>query len=595
MIIVPLFIAERVSESLKALYGQDIEAAGIPVETTNPQHNGDYTLVVFPFLKFSKQSPEQTAIQIAEHMIANNECFSSFDVVKGFLNLSMSGEFFRKNLGDVLQAKRYGVFKPEKPEISVVEYSSPNTNKPLHLGHIRNNLLGDAICRILKASGKKVIRTNLVNDRGIHICKTMLAYQKWSGGKTPESENMKGDHFVGSYYVLFEQQLAKEVTQLVAQGMSEEKARENSTLMQQTRAMLLKWEERDAETIRLWRTMNNWVYDGFEQTYAMLGISFDKVYYESETWLNGKRIVQDGLKNGVFFQKEDGSVWVNLVDEGLDEKILLRSDGTSVYITQDLGSAEVRMNEFKPDQMIYVVGSEQDYHFEVLKKTLVKAGKAWANNIYHLSYGMVELPDGKMKSREGKVVDADDLILEMIETAESITRELGKTQDIPERDAKELYATIGLGALKYYLLKVDPRKKILFDPKESIDFNGNTGPFIQYTYARIQSIIRKAKREQIEWNSIPTVEPNETEKIMIVRILSYPENIAQAAKALDPGLIANYVYDLAKLYNRYYHEHRILNAESEDLIVFRLALSDALAGVIRSGMELLGINVPMKM
>ncbi|MBU0488550.1 MAG: arginine--tRNA ligase [Bacteroidetes bacterium] len=588
-------IAKQVAIAIETLYGAVVPTENISVDVTNPAHPGDYTVVVFPFLKVSKKSPEATATEIGEKLIANADIFASFNVIKGFLNLEIASEYFCKALEQTLLLPDYGFVKPLSGEKIVVEYSSPNTNKPLHLGHIRNNLLGHSVSEILKANGHRVVKVNLVNDRGIHICKTMLAWQKWGNAETPETQNQKGDHFVGYYYVHFEKNLKREMDELMAQGMTEEQARDNSRLMQQAREMLRKWEDRDQETIKLWRQMNAWVYEGFEQTYQELGISFDKTYYESETWMPGKKIVLEGLKNGVFVQKEDGSVWVDLSDQGQDEKILLRADGTSVYITQDLGSAEMRMNDFEADSMVYVVGSEQDYHFDVLKKTLKKAGREWADRIYHLSYGMVELPEGKMKSREGKVVDADDLVTEMVTTAGEITKELGKAADLSHKEAEELFKTIGIGALKYFLLKVDPKKKILFNPQESIDFNGNTGPFIQYTHARIQSVLRNAKLSQLEWQDYQAAPLSEDEKSLLKLIFHFPAVVKAAGEGRNPGLIANFTYDLAKQYNQFYHTHSILSAETENSKKIRLALSLQTANILRKGMKLLGAEVPMKM
>lgn len=557
------------------------------VEKTNKDFRGDYTFVVFPLLKMSKKKPEETATEIGEYLKSNSSIVEGFNIVKGFLNIELtpSSWFHALELPDVPYTSN-GVTK-------VVEYSSPNTNKPLHLGHIRNILLGYSVSMILKEAGFDVAMVNLVNDRGIHICKSMLAWELYGNNETPASSGLKGDHLVGKYYVEFDKAYKKEIAELKAQGLSEEEAEKNAPLIKQAQEMLRKWESGDKHVIGLWRKMNGWVYEGFDKTYQSLGVSFDKTYYESDTYLLGKAIVEEGLSKGVLFKKDDNSVWIDLTSDGLDQKLLLRGDGTSVYITQDIGTATLRFNDYKAESYVYVVGNEQEYHFKVLKLILTRLGYAQGEKIYHLSYGMVELPEGKMKSREGTVVDADDLISEMQSTAESLTRELGKIEDFETSEANELFTTIGMGALKYYILKVDPRKKMLFNPKESIDFNGNTGPFIQYTYARIKSVLRKADSNNASFSG--TIELKESEKELLKLIAEYPEVIREAAAGFSPANVANYVYELAKAYNQFYHDITILKEENTELRNFRLKLSEKVASRLKRSMMLLGISVPERM
>ncbi len=579
-------------EALKSLY--DLEVETIDFQPTRKDFEGDITLVVFPFLRSSRKGPEQTAEEIGEYLKSNLNEVDDFNVVKGFLNLVISEKpyitFIENNVGD----DNFGFVEVTENSISsMVEYSSPNTNKPLHLGHIRNNLLGYSVAEILKASGRKVYKTQIINDRGIHICKSMLAWQKFGNGETPESTGLKGDKLVGNYYVKFDQEYKKQIAELVEGGMDKKEAEKEAPLLKEAQQMLRDWEAKDPEVLKLWKTMNEWVYAGFNETYKALGVDFDKNYYESNTYLLGKEVVVSGLEKGVFFKKEDGSVWCDLTDEGLDEKIVLRSDGTAVYITQDIGTAIERFNEFGTEEMIYTVGNEQDYHFKVLFLILDKLGYDWAKNLYHLSYGMVDLPSGKMKSREGTVVDADDLMVEMTDTARTISQELGKLEDYSEEDKEKLYKIIGLGALKYFMLKVDPKKRMLFDPKESIDFNGNTGPFIQYTHARIKSILRNAG--DVAKADYSDLKLHEKEKELIKHLMNYPNVIQLAAKNHSPALIANYSYDLVKLYNSFYQNVSILKAENETLKAFRVDLSKFTANIISSSMKLLGITVPERM
>ena len=579
-------------EALKSLY--DLEVETIDFQPTRKDFEGDITLVVFPFLRSSRKGPEQTAEEIGEYLKSNLNEVDDFNVVKGFLNLVISEKpyitFIENNVGN----DNFGFVEVTENSISsMVEYSSPNTNKPLHLGHIRNNLLGYSVAEILKASGRKVYKTQIINDRGIHICKSMLAWQKFGNGETPESTGLKGDKLVGNYYVKFDQEYKKQIAELVEGGMDKKEAEKEAPLLKEAQQMLRDWEAKDPEVLKLWKTMNEWVYAGFNETYKALGVDFDKNYYESNTYLLGKEVVVSGLEKGVFFKKEDGSVWCDLTDEGLDEKIVLRSDGTAVYITQDIGTAIERFNEFGTEEMIYTVGNEQDYHFKVLFLILDKLGYDWAKNLYHLSYGMVDLPSGKMKSREGTVVDADDLMVEMTDTARTISQELGKLEDYSEEDKEKLYKIIGLGALKYFMLKVDPKKRMLFDPKESIDFNGNTGPFIQYTHARIKSILRNAG--DVAKADYSDLKLHEKEKELIKHLMNYPNVIQLAAKNHSPALIANYSYDLVKLYNSFYQNVSILKAENETLKAFRVDLSKFTANIISSSMKLLGITVPERM
>lgn len=582
-----------VQKALQELYG--INSPNISFQKTRKEFEGDFTLVTFAFTKETKKSPEQLGQELGEFLLKNEKSVSAFNVVKGFLNISLSNDFWMGYFNSVKDNPTFG----KKAEGSsgktvMLEYSSPNTNKPLHLGHIRNILLGHSVSEILKANGDTVIKACIVNDRGIHICKSMLAWKKWGNGETPESGKIKGDHLVGKYYVVFDKEYKKEIEELVAKGISKEEAEKQAPLMLECQEMLRQWEAGDKETVELWKTMNSWVYAGFDESYQTLGVTFDKMYYESNTYLLGKEIVNEGIDKKVFYKKDNGSVAIDLTSEGLDEKIVLRSDGTSVYITQDIGTAIERFKEFpKLNQLIYTVGNEQDYHFKVLFKILDKLGYNWAKECYHLSYGMVELPHGKMKSREGTVVDADDLLKEMFETAAETTKELGKVDDFNEQELNELYHTIGSGALKYFMLKVDPKKKMLFDPKESVDFNGHTGPFIQYTHARIKSVLGKADVDY----SLPLsgVAMNKEEKDLITLAYDFPATINESAKTYGPSLIANYIYELTKVYNRFYHEHSILQEENTDIKKFRLQLSLLTVRIIATGMHLLGIKVPDKM
>lgn len=585
-------IAQTV-KAVQDLYQAELTPEQVSLQETRKEFEGHITLVVFPVTRFSKRSPEQTAEAIGGWLQENVEEISGFNVIKGFLNISLSEKYWMRLLNEELVDPSFGKF-PSNGKKLMVEYSSPNTNKPLHLGHIRNNLLGYSVAEILKAYGYDVIKANLVNDRGIHICKSMLAWQLFGKGETPESTGLKGDHLVGKYYVVFDKEYKKEIEALKLQGYSEEEAKKNAPLIKEAQAMLQQWEAGNTQVIDLWRTMNGWVYAGFDKTYKQLGVDFDKFYYESNTYLLGKDIIQEGLDKGVFFKKEDNSVWIDLSDEGLDEKLVLRGDGTSVYITQDLGTAQLKHDEFKMDDSIYVVGNEQDYHFKVLFLILKKLGKQWAQGLFHLSYGMVDLPSGKMKSREGTVVDADDLMNEMIETAKTRTEELGKTEGLSEDEKNVLYQTIGMGALKYFLLKVDPKKRLLFDPTESVDFQGNTGPFIQYTHARIKSILRKANYSK----EIPLSNPSNLsvyEQDLIQVLGNYPTVLEASAKEFSPAQLANYAYDVAKIYNKFYHEESILKAEDLQVKNFRLHLSEAASRIISESMRLLGIHVPERM
>jgi len=587
------FIIETTRKAVKYLYNIDIAAGDINLQETRKEFEGQVTLVTFPFTKFSKKSPEQTGNEIGAYLLNELKEVSAFNVIKGFLNISIADDHWIDKLYTDILLDDFAVFKPAGKKV-MVEYSSPNTNKPLHLGHIRNNLLGFSVAEILAAAGYEVIKTNLVNDRGIHICKSMLAWQKFGNGETPQSSGLKGDHLVGKYYVLFDKEYKKQIEVLIVNGEKEDEAKKNAPLIKEAQEMLLKWEAGDLEVIGLWQTMNSWVYAGFAETYKKLGVSFDKFYYESGTYLLGKDIIEEGLEKGVFFKKEDNSVWIDLTDEGLDQKLLLRSDGTSVYMTQDLGTAQLKYDDFHMDKSIYVVGNEQDYHFKVLFTILKKLGKEGADGLFHLSYGMVDLPSGKMKSREGTVVDADDLMDEMEQTAKEQALAKGKTDSFSEQEKLHLYHIIGMGALKYFLLKVDPKKRLLFDPNESVELEGHTGPFIQYTHARIRSVLKKAsdtEREKVrEYKTLAPVERD-----LIVSLTQFPENIRQAAEAYSPALIANYVYELAKNYNKFYHESPILQAEDEITKQFRLELSAASGKVINRAMKLLGIEVPERM
>ena len=579
------------------LYDAEVSAAQITLQKTKKEFTGHYTLVTFPLLKISKKSPEQTAQEIGEALIKDSTIIESFNVIKGFLNLSLPSALWIDILEKMNANPAFGIKEatPDAP-LYMVEYSSPNTNKPLHLGHVRNNLLGHSLCEILKANGKRVVKTNIVNDRGIHICKSMLAWKKWGNGETPESSGKKGDHLIGDYYVMFDQKYKAELAELQAKGLTKDEAEAQSTLMTEAREMLLKWEDNDAETVNLWKMMNNWVYKGFDETYKEMGVTFDKIYYESDTYLVGRERVLKALDDGVFYRKEDNSVWADLSEENLDHKLLLRADGTSVYMTQDIGTAKLRFDDYPIDTMIYVVGNEQNHHFTVLSTLLDKLGYEFGKGLVHFSYGMVELPEGKMKSREGTVVDADELMAEMIDTARETSKELGKLDNCTPQEAEEIVRMVGLGALKYFILKVDPRKNMTFNPQESIDFNGNTGPFIQYTHARIQSVLRKAAEQDIE---IPTqvgeVEISEKEEGLVQMLLEFPTIIQQAAEEYNVSLVANYVYDLVKEYNQFYHDFSILREENESLKVFRLMLSKNVALTIKKGMSLLGIDVPERM
>ena len=586
------FILSVVKRATEELYGV---GDNIQIQKTRKEFEGDYTVVVFPLLKASRKSPEATATELGEKIVASTPEIKSFNVIKGFLNLAIDSSFWAARFQEIVETENFGM-APASGRTIMIEYSSPNTNKPLHLGHVRNNLLGYSVATILKANGHNVIKVNLVNDRGIHICKSMLAWQLYGNGETPASSGMKGDHLVGKYYVEFDKHYKAQVKELMAEkGISEDEAKKQAPIMLQAQEMLRKWEAKDPEVYALWETMNGWVYEGFDVTYKAMGVDFDKVYYESQTYLLGKSLVEDGLKKGVFFRKEDNSVWIDLEADGLDQKLLLRGDGTSVYMTQDLGTALSRFEENSLDDMIYVVGNEQNYHFQVLKLVLKKLGYEWSDNIFHLSYGMVELPEGKMKSREGTVVDADDLIADMIGTAREMSDELGKLDGCSEEEAAAISEMVGLGALKYFILKVDPKKTMLFDPRESIDFNGNTGPFIQYTHARIRSILRKAEEAGIDASTYvnATLLPEEVE--LVKALAEYPAVVRTAGEQFAPSVIAAYAYDLAKQFNGYYHDHSILKEENEAVRSLRLKLAAEVARVIRSAMSLLGINVPERM
>jgi len=606
-------IEERIRDlccsAFRELYGADLAPPKIGCEKTKQDIEGDLTLVLFPLARYYRKSPEQTGAEVGRFLGERLPEIRKFVVIKGFLNLTLSDDFWINFLSSYYNSPEFGAGVSKKQRPVVLEYSSPNTNKPLHLGHIRNNLLGYSLALILKENGYNVRKVNLINDRGIHICKSLLAYIQWGEGETPQSCGIKGDHLVGKYYVLFEEHLKEEIRSLIETGLTEDEAMKVASLIGQAQDILRQWEARDPVIIRLWQMMNQWAYDGFDQTYRRLGIRFDKVYYESDTYLLGKELVYEGLEKGLLFQKSDGSIWIDLKDEGLDEKLLLRADGTSVYITQDLGTAEKRYEEYHPSKMIYVVGNEQIYHFDVLKKVLKRMGKSSADALYHLSYGMVELPEGKMKSREGKIVDADDLMDEMFLTARETTRELGKVSEMSSEEADTLYNVVGMGALKYFILKVDPKKNMLFDPKESIDFNGNTGPFIQYTYARIQSLLRKAAEAGYQVSVTGWQFPVGSRKSPVTKNISilpderriirslyqYPSIVKQAAEELSPALIANYIYELAREYNQFNQEVPVLRGESRKTIQFRLILSVFTGSVIKKGMVLLGIDVPERM
>ena len=583
--------------AVKALYGQDVPEKMVQTQKTRSEFEGNLTLVVFPFVKMARKSPEQTGQELGEYLVANCDAISKFNVVKGFLNLSISDEAWLNLLADIDKDDHYGEkTADESSPLVMIEYSSPNTNKPLHLGHVRNNLLGWSLAQIMEANGNKVVKTNIVNDRGIHICKSMLAWLKWGNGETPESSGKKGDHLIGDYYVAFDKHYREEIKELVAQGMDEEQAKQEAPLIKEAHEMLVKWEQNDPEVRALWEKMNSWVYAGFDETYQKMGVKFDKIYYESQTYLKGKAKVEEGLAKGLFERHDDNSVWADLTNEGLDQKLLLRSDGTSVYMTQDIGTAEMRFQDYPIDKMIYVVGNEQNYHFQVLSILLDRLGFKWGKELVHFSYGMVELPNGKMKSREGTVVDADDLMELMVEDAYKTSMELGKFDDMTEEERREIARVVGMGALKYFILKVDARKNMLFNPEESIDFNGNTGPFIQYTYARIRSILRKA--EGAEANSslfILHSSLSEKEVELIQKMSEYGAAVEQAGKDYSPSGIANYCYELTKVFNQFYHDYSILNEPDEQKKAVRLVLAKNVAKILKNGMALLGIEVPERM
>lgn len=593
-----LFLTQEVVNIIQQLYSQAISSETVQFQKTKKEFEGDITLVVFPFVKIARKSPEQTAEEIGNALKNKVSIIRSFNVIKGFLNLNIDHSYWLGQLDRIHSEQNFGINTPDaNADLMMIEYSSPNTNKPLHLGHIRNNLLGYSIAEIQKANGWNVLKTNIVNDRGIHICKSMLAWKLWGNGETPESSGMKGDHLVGKYYVEFDKHYKGEIKELTNRGISEEEAKKQAPLIRQAQEMLVAWENGDKEVRTLWETMNSWVYAGFDETYRKLGVNFDKIYYESKTYTEGKLKVEEGLTKGVFYKREDGSVWANLTPEGLDEKLLLRADGTSVYMTQDIGTAKLRYEDYLIKRMVYVVGNEQNYHFQVLSILLDKLGFEWGKDLVHFSYGMVELPEGKMKSREGTVVDADDLVEEMIKTARETSEELGKLDDYTPQEAENVARMVGLGALKYFILKVDPRKNMTFNPKESIDFNGNTGPFIQYTHARIKSVLRKADEGGIDYKQ--PIDKNillsEKENNLIQLLTEFPTVVKQAGSEFSPALIANYIYDLVKEYNQFYHDFSILREENRALKVFRLILSETTASIIKTGMGLLGIEVPERM
>ncbi len=590
-------ILEDVSKAFETLFDHSVLPSELSLQPTRKEFAGNYTFVMFPYSKITKASPEQGATKIGEYLKSHSPIVSDFNVVKGFLNISVADKQWLEVFRHLTQEENIAQL-PRNGKKVMVEYSSPNTNKPLHLGHLRNNFLGFAVSEILKANGYEVIRTNLVNDRGIHICKSMVAYKRFGEGETPESSGLKGDHLVGKYYVRFDQAYKEQISELTEQGLPEEDAKKNAPIMKEAQEMLFKWEAGDKEVVDLWEKMNGWVYDGFATTYKTMGVEFDQYYYESNTYLLGKDIVEEGLRKGVFFKKEDGSVWADLKEEGLEEKLVLRGDGTSVYITQDMGTADLKYQDYQIDRSVYVVGNEQDYHFEVLFKILKRLGRPYGEGLYHLSYGMVDLPSGKMKSREGTVVDADDLMQEMVDTAASHTQELGKIDGFSEDQAQELYRILGLGALKYFLLKVDPKKRMLFNPQESIEFQGNTGPFIQYTHARISSILRKAEQIGMDYKtaSFGTIQAiAESEQALIILLNDFKEKIRLAGNEYSPAVVAQYLFDLAKEYNRFYAELPIFNESDDQLQAFRITLSAQVAKTIKAGMELLGIVVPEKM
>lgn len=589
-------LAKATSDIISELYQQEFPKEKVNIQKTRPDVEGDFTIVVFPFTRYTKKGPEQTASEIGKRLKEKLDFIADFNVIKGFLNIALAESFWTGFLKAQAKNPGFGMKSPDEGAAPVViEYSSPNTNKPLHLGHIRNNLIGDSVSRIMQANGLRVAKVNLVNDRGIHICKSMLAWQKWGDGETPEQAGMKGDHLAGKYYVLFDKAYKKEINQLVEEGIPAEKARKEAPLLKEAQQMLKLWEQGDTEVVALWKKMNQWVYAGFDRTYERMGIGFDKIYHESETYLLGRDIVMQGLEKGMLHQREDGSVWADLKEDGLDEKLLLRADGTSVYMTQDLGTAALRHSDYEPKEMIYVVGNEQIYHFDVLKIVLRKLGFSWHEKVKHLSYGMVELPEGKMKSREGTVVDADNLMDEMFDEAKATTTELGKIEGLSEKQAEELFEMIGLGALKYFILKVDPKKTMTFNPMESIDLNGNTGPFIQYTHARIQSVLRKAGEKNIPDSFTQVNTLHDREKTLLKRLYEFPVVVQQAGAAYSPALIANFVFELVKEYNQFYHDVPILKTADQELLGMRLLLSEFTANTIRKAMGLLGVKVPDKM
>ncbi|MEQ6165832.1 arginine--tRNA ligase [Ekhidna sp. MALMAid0563] len=589
-------IQESISKAFAELYSHDLSADQISLQPTRKEFEGSYTFVVFPYLKITKGKPEDSGAQIGEWLKTNTDFIQGFNVVKGFLNLELTDRSWVGTLHDIASNNDFGKL-PSNGQKVMVEFSSPNTNKPLHLGHLRNNFLGDSASRILAANGYEVKKVNLVNDRGVHICKSMLAYQKLGNGETPESAEMKGDHLIGKYYVKFDQMYKEEINTLVHQGMDPEEAKKEAPSIKAAQEMLQKWEKGDEETVALWEKMNNWVYEGFDKTYETMGIHFDTMYKESNTYLLGKELVEEGLQKGVFFKKENGSVWVDLTDEGMDEKLVLRADGTAVYMTQDMGTCDMKHHDFPFDKSVFVVGNEQDYHFKVLFAIMKKLGRTYADGLYHLSYGMVDLPSGKMKSREGTVVDADDLLQEMFDTAEKHTRELGKIEGMDEGEAQELYRMLGLGALKYFLLKVDPKKRMLFNPQESIEFQGHTGPFVQYTHARISAILRRAKSLEVkaDFDVDKVGELNKREVDLIFRITEFTKSLREAAKEYSPAVMAQYAYDLAKEYNGFYQEVPIFNEDNKDKLAFRVSLSSITAKLIKESMSLLGIDVPERM
>ncbi|MDA3780163.1 MAG: arginine--tRNA ligase [Bacteroidales bacterium] len=590
-------LKEKVVEAIQKIYGKSIDNNLIQIQRTRKDFEGDYTLVVFSLLRISKRPPEQTANEIGEYLKNNISEIKEYNIIKGFLNLSIDNCFWIEFLNSVYKNPNYGIIKKENPRTVMIEYSSPNTNKPLHLGHIRNNLLGFSVAKIIEAIGDKILKVNLVNDRGIHICKSMLAWQKWGNNDTPEKANKKGDHFVGDYYVKFDQEYKKQISKLIKKGQNEKEAKKNAPLIIEAQEMLLKWEKKDTEVIKLWKKMNSWVLNGFDITYKNMGVDFDKVYFESDTYKLGKSIVLDGVKENVFCKKDDNSIWLDLTDEGLDQKLLLRSDGTSVYMTQDIGTAIKRFDEYNFDELIYVVGNEQNYHFQVLKLILSKLDCNWAENIFHLSYGMVELPEGKMKSREGTVVDADDLMDDMINTASLMSEELGKLDNYSDDEKKSIINKIGIGALKYFILKVDPKTNMTFNPKESIYFTGNTGPFIQYSYTRIQSLLKKADEKNLNYlDDINVKIKIEEKEIYLIKLIhKYPDIIIEAANTHSPAIVANYAYNIAKEYNQFYHDYTILKETRKELVKFRLVLSKEIGKIIASSMNLLGISMPERM